>query len=72
MNLNYDVDGNVLVTVADIVAYLQTLKQDMRVELDHDGWMDDVDDPTTTHELISSRGLFTVYNFSEPFLVINN
>lgn len=65
-----DEDGEVIVTVKDILEYLQQFPADMRVVLDKDGWMEDENDyEDDISKLIHYRGIFQRF---ENTLFINN
>jgi len=72
VSLPKDADGCVIVTVADILEYLEQFPKNTPVTLDHDGWMEDEEGFENVQQLIKSRGLFQYFNFSTPFLCINN
>lgn len=70
MALPVDEDGDVKVTVADIVAYLLTLPQDAPAWLNSDGWLENEIKAETVAELIKKRGVF---NFNPSYgLCLNN
>jgi hypothetical protein len=54
-------EGDMKITVADIVAFLQTLPQDAAAWPDEDGWRFDETKARTVREAIERRGIFN-YN----------
>ena len=68
--LERDADGFVVVRVKDLIAALQRHDPELRVGLDHDGWMEnEMLDATDAVDLIEKRGVWMVF---DNFLIINN
>lgn len=69
-DLPRDKEGFVVVTVADIVQYLQTLPQNAAVVLDHDGWMESEIKPDSIQDLIKRRNVF--HQLGDSLVFIQN
>lgn len=73
MPLSRNLDGDVVVTVGDLIEYLQSFPQNLPVILDKDGWLDEGDPgPDTVQQLIKERGVFSFFSMPPAFLCINN
>lgn len=72
-----DEEGFTIVTIADIIEYLQQFPKETQVDLDKDGWMCSEIRHSTIQELIKQRGLFESDSYTQggikvPYFVINN
>lgn len=68
-------EDEMVVTIKDIIEYLQKLDGNAEVGLSHDGWSDFYDKPVNTvQELIENSGLFYYDPNDEdgPYMTINN
>lgn len=69
-DLKRDGEGFVIITVKDLLDYLQRFPADLRVVLDKDGWMEEeFEHKNDVLKLIHNRGIFQRF---DDVLFINN